>query len=121
MTGGRHLLVISLGKFTYDPWWASLWREKKSAVIGGLTTLALLSLYAGYFAGMLMIAPARLALVGGVPGLDSVIKPGGNVAFFGISRAELSKASHCRGCAATHGFGVRGPRYIATATRNSRT
>jgi hypothetical protein len=38
--------------------------------------------YAGYFAGVLLLAPARLAVIGGAPALDSVVKPSGNVAFF---------------------------------------
>jgi photosystem II stability/assembly factor-like uncharacterized protein len=72
---------ISLGKFTYDPWWAMLWRENQAAVISALSSFALLLLYAGYFAGVLLVAPARLALVGGAPALDSIVKPAGNVAF----------------------------------------
>jgi hypothetical protein len=71
---------ISLGKFTYDPWWAVLWRDNQSAVIGGLSVLALLLIYAAYFAGVLLVAPARLASVGGAPGLDADIKLEGWVA-----------------------------------------
>jgi hypothetical protein len=63
---------ISLGKFTYDPVLPRLWRDNQTAVIGGLTALALLLIYAGYFAGMLMVAPARRALIGGAPGLCRV-------------------------------------------------
>jgi hypothetical protein len=53
---------------------ARLWRDNKEAVIGGLAGFALLLLYAGYFVGMLMAAPARLALVGAAPGTDTDIK-----------------------------------------------
>jgi hypothetical protein len=58
---------ISLGKFTYDPWRAVLWRENRAALITALGVLAILLIYGGYFAGMLMVAPARLALVGVPP------------------------------------------------------
>jgi hypothetical protein len=50
-------------------------------VISGLAALAIFLVYAGGFGFALVIAPARLALVGGAPGLDSLTKPTGNMAF----------------------------------------
>jgi hypothetical protein len=71
---------IALGKFTYDQWWASLWRENRGAVIGALSAFAILLIYAGSFGCVLLLAPARLASVGGAPGLDAEIKLEGWVA-----------------------------------------
>jgi hypothetical protein len=62
--GGPPLAALSLGKFTYDPWWAQVWRENRTAVISALAALAILLVYAGGFGFALVIAPARLALVG---------------------------------------------------------
>jgi hypothetical protein len=59
-----------------------LWRDNQTAIIGALGAFTILLIYSAYFGGMLVMAPARLALVGGAPGLDSVVKPSGNVAFF---------------------------------------
>jgi hypothetical protein len=71
---------ISLGTFRYDPLLARLWRENRAALITALGVLAFLLIYAGYFAGMLFVAPARLASIGGAPGLDADIKLEGWVA-----------------------------------------
>jgi len=71
---------ISLGKFAYDPLLARLWRDNQTAIIGGLSALALLLIYAGYFAGVLFVAPARLGSIGGAPGLDTDVKLEGWVA-----------------------------------------
>jgi hypothetical protein len=73
---------ISLGKCTYDPWFARLWRDNQTAVIGGLSALAFLLIYAGYFAGTLVLAPARLAYAGEAPELDAVAKLSEPAAFF---------------------------------------
>jgi photosystem II stability/assembly factor-like uncharacterized protein len=74
--------AISLGKFTYDPWWAQIWRENSSAITTGLAALAILLVYAGYFALVLLWAPARLASVGMAPELEGVAMPSGNLGFF---------------------------------------
>src|SRR5262249_28385812 len=79
--GGPPLAAVPLGKFTYDRWWARVWRENRSAVTGGFAGLGILLIYAGSFGLILLFAPARLALVGSAAGLDSVVKPTGNVAF----------------------------------------
>jgi hypothetical protein len=79
--GGPPLAAALLGTFTYDPWWARVWRENKSAVMSGFAGLGILLIYAGSFGLILLFAPARLALVGSAAGLDSVVKPTGNVAF----------------------------------------
>jgi photosystem II stability/assembly factor-like uncharacterized protein len=79
--GGPPLAAVPLGKFAYDPWWARVWRDNKSAVTGGFAGLGILLIYVGAFGLILLFAPARLALVGSAAGLDSVVKPTGNVAF----------------------------------------
>jgi MlaD protein/NACHT domain len=66
---------------TADPWLAQLWRENKTAVIGGFGSAVLLLSYVGVFGLMLLFAPARLARVGGAPGLDDAARPSG---IFGI-------------------------------------
>jgi hypothetical protein len=58
------------------------WRENQTSITSALGAFAILLIYAGYFAVVLLLAPARLALIGGAPKLDSVVKPSGNVAFF---------------------------------------
>jgi hypothetical protein len=65
---------ILLGTFSYDPWWASLWRENEKAVIGARGAFAIFVIYAGSFGFVLFLAPARLASVGGAPGLDADMK-----------------------------------------------
>jgi hypothetical protein len=79
--GGPPLAPFELGPFTYDPWLAKLWREHQTAVIGALGPIAVLPSYAAVFALLLLIAPARLARVGGAPGLDDVAKPSGTFGF----------------------------------------
>jgi hypothetical protein len=79
--GGPPLVPLELGQFTYDPWLARLWRDHQTAVIGALGPIALLLSYAGVFALMLLIAPARLARVGSAAGLDDVAKPSGTFGF----------------------------------------
>ena len=79
--GGPALAPFELGSFTYDPWLAKLWREHQTAVVGALGSITLLLSYAGVFALLLLIAPARLARVGGAPGLDDMPKPGGTFGF----------------------------------------
>lgn len=77
--GGRQF-DISLGKFTYDPSWAVLWRQNRAAVITALSAFGILLIYAGTFGFVLWLAPARLASAGGAPGLDADIKLEGWVA-----------------------------------------
>ncbi len=79
--GGPALAPFELGSFTYDPWFAKLWREHQTSVIGAIGSIALLLSYAGVFALLLLIAPARLARVGGALGLDDMPKPSGNFGF----------------------------------------
>jgi hypothetical protein len=57
-----------------------LWRENRAAVIGALSAFAILLIYAGSFGFVLLLAPARLASVGGAPGLDADMKLEGSAA-----------------------------------------
>jgi hypothetical protein len=66
---------------TADPWFAQLWREHQTAVIGALGPVVALLSYAGVFGLMLLFAPARLARVGSTPGLDDMARPSGTFGF----------------------------------------
>jgi hypothetical protein len=85
---------------TADPWLAQLWRGNKTAVIGGLGSVVLLVSYVGVFGLMLLFAPARLARVGGAPGLDDAAKPSGTLGIaFDLARkafVHLTLPSVCR-------------------------
>jgi photosystem II stability/assembly factor-like uncharacterized protein len=80
--GGPPLPAVQLKKFRYDPWLQRAWRENKATVIGGLSAFAILFAYAGFLAMALLLAPARLASIGGAPALEGVAQPVGNAAFF---------------------------------------
>lgn len=58
-------------------WWPELWHEQHGAVLTMLGCLSMLALYLGYFTAMLLLAPARLAKLGGASGIDEIPKPGG--------------------------------------------
>jgi hypothetical protein len=80
--GGPLLELIQFDKkITYDTWWARAWRDNKSAAIGAFSSAAVLLAYAGAFALVLLLAPARLARVGGAAALEELPRPSGNLAF----------------------------------------
>ena len=64
---------------TADSWLAQLLREHQTAIIGALGPVVLLLSYAGVFGLMLLFVPARLARVGGAPGLDDAARPSGTL------------------------------------------
>jgi hypothetical protein len=81
---GPPLPQFSIGSFDFlppDPWWLKLWHEQHEAVLTALACLSILALYAGIFGFMLLLAPARLAYLGAIPGLNDLPKPSGNLAF----------------------------------------
>jgi photosystem II stability/assembly factor-like uncharacterized protein len=90
--GGPQLAPVPLGTFTYDPWFARVWRDDKStiALVGGLLTLLAVALAALGF--VFWFAPARLACMGSAIGLDDVPKPGGNLEF--VSRLAMRVIEH---------------------------
>jgi hypothetical protein len=70
----------TLGSIVFDPWWARVWRDYETAILGVGAPFGVFALYAGGFLLVLLFAPARLAGVGSVP-LDGIPAPTGNVAF----------------------------------------
>jgi hypothetical protein len=58
-------------------WLLELWHEQHGAVLTALGCFAVLALYLGYFATMLLLAPARLARLGGARGIGEIPKLGG--------------------------------------------
>jgi photosystem II stability/assembly factor-like uncharacterized protein len=79
--GGPPLAPFQLRSFAYDPWLDRFWREHQTAIVSALGPTLILLSYAGVFGLVLVFAPARLARVGGAPGLDEVAKPSGTFGF----------------------------------------
>jgi NACHT domain len=73
--------TTSLGKFTFDSWLTRTWRDHYGTIVTSCVSFAVLLLYASTFGLMLLLAPARLARVGGADALDSVSAPTGQLAF----------------------------------------
>jgi hypothetical protein len=75
-----------------QPWWAELWHEQNGAVLTALGCFAILALYLGYFAAMLLLAPAGLARLGGASGIDELPKPGGTLGWIvSLGRLGMEK------------------------------
>jgi hypothetical protein len=60
-------------------WWLELWHEQHGAVLTALGCFGILTLYLGYFAARLLLAPAKLARLGGAGGIGEVPKLGGTL------------------------------------------
>jgi photosystem II stability/assembly factor-like uncharacterized protein len=74
-------VTTPLAKFTFDSWLSRTWRESYATIVSLAVPLSVLLLYASAFGIVLLVAPARLAKVGGAAALDSVSAPTGNLAF----------------------------------------
>jgi hypothetical protein len=85
---------------SHDPWLDQQWREHQTAILSAFGAFAVLLSYAGVFGFMLLFMPARLARVGGAPGLDVVDKPSGTIGIvFELARkafAQLTLPYLCR-------------------------
>jgi len=75
-------------------WWLEFWHEQHGAVLTTLGCFSILVLYLGYFATMLLLAPARLAKLGGASGIGEIPKPGGTLGWIvSLGRLGMENAA----------------------------
>jgi len=79
--GGPPIAPTMIAAITFDPLWTRMWQEDRSATVGFAFALGILLLYISAFGLVLVVAPARLAGVGGKLPLDAANAPTGNLGF----------------------------------------
>ena len=79
--GGPQLAPEPLGTFTYDPWFARVWRDDKSAIVWMCGALSLLSVVAAAIGIQFWLTPARLARMGPSIGFEDAAKSAGNLEY----------------------------------------
>ncbi len=82
------LVASRVSELQQPTWWLKLWHEQHSAVLTALACLAILAIYLGYFAAMLLLAPAGLARLGPAGVIGEMPKPDGTLGWI-VSLARL--------------------------------
>ncbi len=72
---GPALQPFYLGEFVYKPWWTAAWRDHQAGILATVGGLAIMTTYLAVLLTMLWVAPARLAGLKTIVGLDDIEKP----------------------------------------------